>query len=143
MSANDTPAGTPAPPANVLYQTALSDYMGAKYSLAFSEFGDVIRNYPDDNLAGIAYYYQAEIDFRYGRYQDAITRYSKVIQQFPGSSKVPVSHLHKGQALIELKQKDEGIREYRALIQRFPNSAEATQARSRLSGMGVTVTPRR
>jgi TolA-binding protein len=45
-------------------------------------------------------------------------------------------------ALIALNQKDAGVREFRTLIQRFPNSPEAMQARSKLSGMGVTVTPR-
>ena len=34
------------------------------------------------------------------------------------------------------------IRELRALIQRFPNSPEAMQARSKLSGMGIPVTPK-
>ena len=34
------------------------------------------------------------------------------------------------------------LREFRTLIQRFPNSPEAMQARSKLSGMGVTVTPK-
>jgi TolA-binding protein len=46
-------------------------------------------------------------------------------------------------ALLDIKQNDAGVRELRALIQRFPNSPEAMQARSKLSGMGVAVTPRR
>jgi TolA-binding protein len=45
-------------------------------------------------------------------------------------------------ALVALNQKDAGVRELRTLIQRFPNSPEAMQARSKLSGMGITVTPR-
>ena len=57
-----------APPADELYKTALGDYMAAKYALAASEFGDVVKNYPDNPLAGNAYYYQAEIDYRGGRY---------------------------------------------------------------------------
>jgi tol-pal system protein YbgF len=131
-----------APPVDELYKTALGDYMAAKYALASSEFGDVVKNYPDNPLSGNAYYYQAEIDYRGGRYASSIKAYDSVIQQYPDSNKVPVSHLHKGMALVALNQKDAGVREFRTLIQRFPNSPESMQARSKLSGMGVTVTPR-
>jgi tol-pal system protein YbgF len=136
------PAGPAAPPADELYKTALGDYMSAKYALASSEFGDVVKYYPDNPLAGNSYYYQAEIDYRGGKYADAIKAYDSVLQQYSDSNKVPVAHLHKGMALIALNQKDASVREFRTLIQRYPNSPEAMQARSKLSGMGVTVTPR-
>ena len=132
----------PAPPVDQLYRAALGDYMAAKYGLSQSEFADVTKSYPTNPLAGNAYYYQGEIDYRGGRYGAAVKNYDRVIEQFPDSNKVPASHLHKGQALIQLKQNEAGTRELRALIQRFPNSPEATQARSRLNGMGVTVKPR-
>jgi tol-pal system protein YbgF len=145
--ASDTPPSAPSsgsavPPADELYKTALGDYMSAKYALAASEFGDVVKNYPDNPLSGNSYYYQAEIAYRGGRYADAIKAYDSVLQQYPDSNKVPVSHLHKGMALVSLNQKDGGVREFRTLIQRYPNSPEAMQARSKLSGMGVTVTPK-
>ena len=130
------------PPADELYKTALGDYMTAKYALAASEFGDVIKFYPENPLAGNSYYYQAEIEYRGGKYPAAIKHYDQVLEQFPDSSKVPVAHLHKGQALIALKQTDAGVRELRLLIQRFPASPEAMSARSKLSGMGIPVTPR-
>ena len=147
MASNDVPSApapeaTAAPPADDLYKTALGDYMAAKYSLASAEFGDVIRNYPDNPLAGNSYYYQAEIEYRGGKFANAVKSYDMVLTQYPDSNKVPVSQLHKGQALIELKQTDAGVRELRALIQRYPNSPEAMQARSKLNGMGIPVTPR-
>jgi TolA-binding protein len=137
-----TSPGPTVPPADELYKTALGDYMAAKYALASSEFGDVVKNYPDNPLSGNSYYYQAEIDYRGGRYAASIKGYDSVLEQYSDSNKVPVAHLHKGMALVALNQKDAGVREFRTLIQRFPNSPEAMQARSKLSGMGVTVTPR-
>jgi tol-pal system protein YbgF len=136
------PASPAVPPADDLYKTALGDYMAAKYALAASEFSDVVKNYPDNPLSGNSYYYQAEIDYRDGRYQSSIKSYDSVLQQYPDSNKVPVSHLHKGMALIALKQTDAGVKEFRTLIQRFPNSPEAMQARSKLSGMSIPVTPK-
>lgn len=141
-TANSAPSPA-APPVDDLYRTALGDYMAAKYKLSASEFGEIIKNYPDNPLAGNSYYYRAEINYRDGRYADAVKDYDAVINNYSASNKVPVSRLHKGQALLALKQRDAGIRELRTLIQRFPNSPEAMQARSRLSGMGVTVTSRR
>ncbi len=117
--------------------------MSAKYPLAASEFGDVVKYYPDHPLSGNAYYYQGEIEYRAGHYAAAAKNYDKVLEQYPDSNKVPVAHLHKGLALIALKQNDAGVRELRSLIQRFPNSPEAMQARSKLSGMGIPVTPKR
>lgn len=133
---------TTAPPIDDLYKTALGDYMAAKYSLAASEFGDVIRFYADSPLAGNANYYQGEIEYRAGKFANAVKSYDNVLDQYPDSNKVPVSHLHKGQALLELKQNEAGIRELRILIQRFPNSPEAMQARSKLNGMGVPINPK-
>jgi TolA-binding protein len=137
-----TSSGPAVPPADELYKTALGDYMAAKYTLAAAEFGDVVKNYPDNPLSGNSYYYQAEIDYRGGRYAASIKSYDSVLEQYSDSNKVPVAHLHKGMALIALNQKEAGVREFRTLIQRFPNSPEAMQARSKLSGMGVTVTAR-
>ena len=131
-----------APPVEDLYKAAFNDYMAAKYPIATSEFGDVIKSYPNNALSGNSYYYLGEIDYRAGHYAAAAKAYDRVLEQFPDSNKIPASHLHKGQALIELKQNDAGVRELRALIQRFPTSPEATQARSKLNAMGVPVHPR-
>ncbi|ADV82806.1 tetratricopeptide repeat protein [Terriglobus saanensis] len=137
------PAQPAAPPLRDLYQTAYGDFVGAKYTLASAEFGDVVKFYPDDPLAGNAYFYLGEIDYKAGKFNSAAKNYDHVLEQYPGNAKIPVSHLRKGQSLIALKQNEAGIRELRSLIQRFPNSPEATQARSKLSAMGVPSTARR
>ncbi len=136
-------ASTPAAPSvDDLYQTALSDYNGAKYPLAGTEFNDVVKLYPDSNLAGNAYFYLGEIDYKAGRYAPASKNYDKVLEQYPGNAKTPTAQLRKGESLLALKQTEAGVRELRSLIQRYPNSQEASTARSKLSGMGVTVVPR-
>ncbi len=137
-----TSSSAGAPPVDELYKTALGDYMGAKYGLAASEFGDITRSFPNNPLAGNAFYYQGEIDYRAARYSSAIKNYDRVLEQYPDNTKVPVAHLHKGQALTQLKQTDAAAREFRALVQRFPNSPEATQARSRLLALGASTRSR-
>ena len=132
-----------APPVGDLYKTALGDYMGARYALATAEFGDVIKFYPDDNLSGNSFYYLGEIEYRGGKYAAAVKNYDNLASQFPASVKLPAARLHKGEALIAMKQNDAGIAELRGVIQRYPNSPEAAQARSRLSGLGIRVAPRK
>ncbi len=142
IEATPAPAAS-APPVDELYKSALGDYMAAKYSLSAGEFAEVIRDYPDHALSGNSFYYLGEIDYRAAKYEDATKDYDMVLQHFPDSNKVPASRLHKGQALLAQKQNDAAVREFRALIQRYPASPEAMLARSKLSGMGITVTPKR
>ncbi len=136
------PVAPSAPPADDLYKAAYGDYMAAKYGIASSEFGDVIKAYPDNTLAGNSFYYLGEIDYRAGKYAAAAKDYDHVLEQFSDNNKVPAAHLHKGQALIALKQQEAGVRELRTLIQRFPASPEAAQARSKLNALGIPIKPK-
>jgi tol-pal system protein YbgF len=142
---NQQPAAPPqpqAPPVKQLYQGAMSDYEGARYDLASGEFGDVLKYYPQDDLAGNAQFYIGEIAYRQGKYSAAINAYDSVLQQFPGSNKAPASELRKGEAELAVNQREAGVRDLRALVARYPQSPEASQARSRLNGMGVRVSPK-
>ncbi len=131
-------AGVPAGPGpDALYRAALGDYMAAKYPLAAGEFTDLINQYPDDNLAGNAYYYLGEINSKSAKPSAAVKDYDHLLERYPDNQKIPAAHLHKAEALIAVRQTDAGIREFRALIQRFPNSPESAQARSKLNAMGA------
>jgi TolA-binding protein len=151
----DTTTRTPAPPADQggqaaappqaaapdvqgMYRSAYSDYMAAKYVLATSEFNEMVKNAPDDNLSGNEYFYLGEIAMRTQKPTAAIKNYDHLIEHFPDNQKVPAAHLHKGEAMISMKQTENGVRELRALIQRFPNSPEASQARQRLNALHVS-----
>jgi tol-pal system protein YbgF len=138
---NAAPAQPPAPPVDQLYQGGVRDYNSAKYDVAAGEFSDVLKYYPQDNLAGNAQFYLGEIAYRQGDYKTAIQSYDAVLEQFSGNPKVPAAQLRKGEAELATNQRDAGIRDLRNLIQRYPQTPEAAQARSRLNGMGVRITP--
>ena len=46
------------PPPDVLYNNALRDYNGGNVDLAKQEFSDYVKNYPNTDLAGNAYFYR-------------------------------------------------------------------------------------
>ncbi|HWC16977.1 MAG TPA: tetratricopeptide repeat protein [Terriglobales bacterium] len=129
-----------APPPDVLYNNALSDYNGAKYNLAMQEFADYIKYYGNTDLAGNAQYYIADIEYRQGNYKQAVQDYDKVLEQYPSGNKASAAQLKKAYALINIDQRDAGIRELRALIARYPRSLEAQQARDRLRSLGAATT---
>jgi len=134
------PPQSQAPPPDVLYNNALSDYNGAKYNLAAQEFGDYIKYYGNTDLAGNAQYYIADIEYKQGNYKQAVQDYDKVIEQYPSGNKASAAQLKKAYALLNLNQRDAGVRELRALIARYPKSLEAQQARERLNSLGATAT---
>jgi TolA-binding protein len=127
------PAPVAGPSAGELYRTAYGDYIAGKYTLATSEFQELIKAYPDDNLSGNGYFYIGEMNLRGNKPSAAIRDYDHVLEHYPDNSKIPAAHLHKADALVATHQTEAGMREYRALIQRFPNSPEAAQGRAKLS----------
>jgi tol-pal system protein YbgF len=135
-------AGAPAPPLQQTYQAALRDYNSAKYELANSEFGDVIKYYPQDDLAGNAHFYMGEIAYRQGKYPQAVKQYDVVLEQFAGNPKAPAAQLRKGECLLENQQREAGAQELRSLIQRYPQTPEAAEARSKLNGLGIRINPK-
>lgn len=148
--AADNPAPAPAPngptatgpSAGDLYRAAYGDYMAGKYPLASSEFNDLIKAFPDENLAGNAYFYLGEISNRASKPSAAVKDYDQVLERYPDNAKIPAAHLHKGEALMALKQTEAGQRELRALVQRFPNSPEAAQAKTKLNATRGTARSR-
>lgn len=142
MGGMNAPPSSQNPPLAQTFQSAVSDYNAGKYKLAASEFQEVIRYYPLDNLAGSAQFYIGEIAYREQNYDDAIKAYNAVLEGFSGNAKAPAAQLHKGLALIHMNHREAGIQELRSLIRRYPQTPEAAQARSRLNGMGVRINPR-
>ena len=126
-----------------MYREAYSDYMAGKYGVASSEFDDLTKAYPDDNLSGNAYFYLGELAIRANKPSTAIDDYDHVLEHYPDNAKIPAAHLHKGEALLNSKRNDAGVAELRSLIQRFPSSPEAAQARSKLTALGVPSPARR
>jgi TolA-binding protein len=125
------------PPIQQLYQVALSDYEGARYKLAASEFGDVVKDYPLDELSGSAQFYIGEANYHLHNYHAAIKAYEAVLQNFAGNPKAPASRLHKAYAELALGEHEAGVHDLKALIARYPQTPEASQARVRLRGLAI------
>jgi TolA-binding protein len=139
LPANAEPIPAPStntqPSAGDMYRGAYADYISARYPLATSEFNDLIKAYPDDNLSGNAYFYLGEMQMRTHKPTLAIKDYDEVLTHYVDNAKVPAAELHKAQALIDTHQNEAAERELHSLIQRFPVSPEASQARAKLNSL--------
>ena len=136
------PAANAAPPLQDTFQAGLRDFNGARYAVAQGEFQDVIQYYPKDDLAGQAQFYLGEIAYRQQDFANAVKAYNSVLESYPDSSKAAAAQLHKGYALLDSGKRASGIQELRSLIQHHPQSPESQQARHKLDGMGVRISPR-
>ena len=134
---NVAAAAAANPPLHETFEAGLRDFNAAKYSVASGEFQDVIHYYPMDELAGSSQFYLGEIAYRQGDYSAAINNYNAVLETFSGNPKASVAQLHKGFALIQQGKKESGIHELRLLIARHPQTPEASQARAKLTAMGI------
>ena len=84
-----------------------------------------------------------EIAYRQGKYAQAVKQYDVVAGAVPPAiPKAPAAQLRKGESLMETQQRDAGAQELRSLIQRYPQTPEAAEARSKLNGMGIRITPK-
>src|SRR6201998_3550182 len=135
--AGNAPPATMTPPLKETFQAGLRDYNAAKYPVATGEFQDVVHYYPMDDLAGSAQFYLGEIAYRQQDYAEAIKDYNAVLEGFSGNPKAPAAQLHKGFALIQQSKRDAGVHELRLLIQRHPQTPEASQAKAKLTAMGI------
>ncbi len=75
------PTAPEVPSAGEMYRGAYSDYMAARYTLASSEFTDLIKAHPDDNLSGNAYFYLGEMQRRANKLSLAIKDYDERSRQ--------------------------------------------------------------
>ncbi len=130
-------AKSQAPPADMLYNSALGDYNAGKNDLASQEFAQYVQVYGNTDLAGNAQFYLGEIQYRQGNYAGAVDSYNKVLDQFPGGNKGAAAQLKKGYALLELGKRDAAVQELRSLMSRYPKSPEASQAKERLTKLGA------
>ncbi len=135
-TANAPTASAPPPSADVLYSNALRDYTTGKYDLAKQEFGDYLKYFPENDLAGNAQFYLGEIAFAQKQFADSIPEYDKVLENYPKSFKLAAAQLKKGLALLELGKKASAMRELRDVVRRHPGSEEAKRAAAKLRELG-------
>jgi tol-pal system protein YbgF len=136
------PSGPPAGMSlDKTYTDARRDLQTGNTDLATQEFQQILKYFPDSELAANAQYYLGEISYNKTDYPGAIQAFDAVLERYPQNPKTADAHLMKALALQRSGQRNRAIQEYKALIAQFPRSDDARKARAALRGLGVNSTP--
>jgi tol-pal system protein YbgF len=118
-----------------LYKTAMFHFEAGDYAKAQAGFQDLLKRYPDSQLADNAQYWIGECYFRQGDYKRAILEYEKVLSQYPDSTKRPSALLKQGMAFEKLGDKESARYLYTKVTQDYPDSDQAPMAAHRLQNL--------
>ncbi len=123
-------AGTPGP--NELYQLALEQLRRGSTGAARTAFSDLLRQYPNANVASDAQFYVADSYDREGNTAAADSVYQLVVQRYPSSERAPTA-LYKHASALQASGKTQAARAaLQQVIAKYPRSDEAVLAKDRL-----------
>lgn len=115
-----------------IYRLAYDDFQNRKYDLAISGFGDLIKNYPKDQLADNAQYWVGECYYAKKDYEKAVEEFRRVEANYPQGNKVTSAMYKIGLACEKAGKSDEKKKVWNLLIEKYPASDEAKLAKDRM-----------
>jgi tol-pal system protein YbgF len=130
--------GSPDPDseAQALYEQGYGDYLQRDYAGAETAFSQLVKNHPDDPLAGSAKYWVGESYFVRKQYKKAADTFLAGYRKYSASDKAPDMLLKLGMSLAELGQKDAACSTFKELTEKFPDDDLSNQAKGEAGKAG-------
>lgn len=125
-----------APPAEELYRIGRDQLTRGGNSAARAALGDLLKRYPDSELAADAQFLIAESHAADRSVARADTAYAAVVSRYPDSPRAPTALYKRGVMAQTARRTTTAKRLYNELIQKYPSSDEAELARERLRVLG-------
>jgi tol-pal system protein YbgF len=127
-AAEDQPQGLmaalPRADATSIYNQGYGDLLRRDYAAAATAFGQLVRAYPDDPLAGKAQYWLGETYYVREQYKDAAEAFLRGYKRYQAGEKAPDSLLKLAMSLAALGQKQEACSAFSELGTKFPMADE-------------------
>src|SRR5215212_5514069 len=121
-----------APPAEELYRIGRDQLTRGGNSAARSALSDLLKRYPDSELAPDAQFLIAESYAAEAKAALADSAYAAVVNKYPDSPRAPTSLYKRGVMAQTARRTTTAKRLYNELVQKYPSSDEAELARERL-----------
>ena len=115
------------------YDAAFKTLRGGDYVGASRQFRAFIEKYPNQPLAGNAYYWLGETYYVTTNYKVALEAFQQLLGRFPQSEKAPDALLKIGYCQYELKQVADAKATLGMVVSKYPTSRAASLAKERLS----------
>ena len=125
-------AGSPVGTADDLFSAAATEYAAQDYQAAIEHFRAFLAQYPKENRAPDAQFFQAEAYRAQHRYAEAGAAFGAFLGQYPDHRRAPVALYRQGEARLALGDAS-GCRFLRDALDRYPGAREAAAARETLA----------
>lgn len=125
-----------APSAEELYRIGRDQLTRGGNSAARAALSDLLKRYPDSELAADAQFLIAEAFAADRSVARADTAYAAVVSRYPDSPRAPTALYKRGVMAQTARRTTTAKRLYNELIQKYPSSDEAELARERLRVLG-------
>lgn len=125
-----------APPAEELYRIGRDQLTRGGNSAARSALGDLLKRYPDSELAADAQFLIGESYAAERSNAAADSAYARVVSKYADSPRAPTALYKRGVMAQTARRTTTAKRLYNELIQKYPSSDEAELARERLRVLG-------
>lgn len=117
----ETRPAMPAISVERLYEQAVSAYYDRQYETALSQFGRILTEFPNSNLADNAQYWIGECEYGQKHYQSALEAFHKVFQ-YDKTEKDDDAQFMLGQSYYQLGNLDSALVEFNRLKIDYPES---------------------
>jgi len=117
-------AALPDSDAQALYEQGYGDYLQRDYAGAEAAFSSLVKDYPDDPLAGGAQYWVGETYYLRKQYKKAADTFLAGYRKYASSDKAPDTLLRLGMSLAALGQKDAACSTFKELGDKFPDAPD-------------------
>jgi tol-pal system protein YbgF len=125
-----------APPAEELYRIGRDQLTRGGNAAARSALSDLLKRYPDSELAADAQFLIGESYAAEAKIAAADSAYNRVVSKYPDSPRAPTALYKRGVMAQTARRTTTAKRIYNELIQKYPSSDEAELARERLRVLG-------
>ena len=125
-----------APPAEELYRIGRDQLTRGGNAAARSALSDLLKRYPDSELAPDAQFLIGESYAAESKIPPADSAYARVVSKYPDSPRAPTALYKRGVMAQTARRTTTAKRLYNELIQKYPSSDEAELARERLRVLG-------
>jgi tol-pal system protein YbgF len=135
-AANGTSTAAPTGNAEEMYNAALAALRRGSHSTARAGFEELLRNFPQHELASEAQFHIGE-SFQEARDPvRALEAYGRVLELYPNAPKAPTALYRSGQIEVERGNRDRARTLFNHVVTAYPRSVEAPLAREQIQRLG-------
>ncbi|MDD3536099.1 MAG: tetratricopeptide repeat protein [Candidatus Cloacimonetes bacterium] len=107
-------------PVRRVYESARAEYVGGQFQRAISKFIQFVKDHPESEFCGNAYYWKGESYFAMSEWRQALKEFQTVVTEYPNSWKEIDAQLKTGMCYIKLNEHTKARAALNIIRRNFP-----------------------